>query len=481
MTLQAPPPFRHTNLLAVVASEIVEEWTGQVAYPPGETSLSLARLKRFNEDARGLLLENYERFGPVFTVRMLQRRLIFMVGPEANHYMTVSNASNFTMRESLMREIAELGGDGLFSVDGEYHRRMRRTVLPALQADSVASYSNIIVEEAESAFARLPRGEAVDMHSWARELVLRIIMRSLFGFDPDSERVRASRVIEMFNELHRMSAILMVMPGRFSPKGRYKQLVGKLEQMIYSEIAERRARGGGGSDIMSLLMNMQDEEGDLLSDQQIRDQAITLLLASGATTGSVLSFFLYELARHPGVVERILAEQRKHTEGGRPSVTQLKNGELVELEMALDEALRMYPSVWIGPRRARSSFEFAGVTVPENAYVNYCPLVSHYLPEIFPEPERYRPERFAPEAKTALPKGAYVPFGGGSRTCIGMRLALMELRTITSLAVKRFELEVPRDFSLKIGLMPMMKPKGDLSMIVRDRAPGHNRVPALAA
>ncbi len=481
-TLAAPPPLRHSRLLAVVGSEIAEELTDRAAYPPGESSFSPARIRHFNDerDLRALLLDCYRRYGPVFTVRLMQRRLVFMIGPAANHYMTVSHASNFTIRESLMREMIEIAGDGLFTTDGEYHRRMRKAVLPALQADSVASYFDIIVEESELAFGRLTPGEALDVHSWARRLVLRIIMRSLFGFDPDGEEMRASRVLETFDEFHNMPAAMMMLPSRFSPKGRFMRIVAKLDQMIYAEIARRRAGDGGGADIMSLLLNMRDEDGELLSPGQVRDQAITLLLASGATTGSVLTFFLYELARHPRVAERILAEQREQAGGGCPSAEQLKRGELVELEMALDEALRMYPSVWIGPRRSASAFEFEGVTVPANAYVSYCPLASHYLPEVFPEPERYRPERFAPEAKAVLPKGAYVPFGGGSRTCIGMRLALMELRTITSLALKRFEFEVPREYGLRIGPMPMLKPKGGLWMIPRERAVASEPAPLMA-
>jgi cytochrome P450 len=483
MSLTAPPPLRHSNPFAVMASEIAEELTTRVPYPPGEASVSLARLKCFGSDVeiRRLLLDCYERFGPVFTVRVLHRRLVFMLGPAANHYITTSNASNFTVRESLFRDIVDVAGDGIITTDGEYHRRMRRLALPALQADSVTSYFDTVAEEAELAFEHLALGEAADLHRWARRLIMRITMRTLFGFDPDGEQVRASGLMEMFDGLDDTPVVAKLLPSRISPWGGLMQFVGKFEQLIYSEVSERRARGGGnGADIVSLFVDARDEDGDPLSPRQIRDQVMTLLLASGGTTSALLCFFLYELARNPRAVERIVAEQRDHVEGNRPSAAQMKSGELVELEMALDEILRMYPSVWIGPRRATDAFEFEGVTVPANAYVNYCPLATHRLAEVFPEPDRFRPERFAPEAKAALPKGAYVPFGGGSRMCIGMRLVQLELRTITSLLLKRFELEVPRDFSLKVGLMPMLRPKGGLQMIVRERSSSPDRAPALA-
>ncbi len=155
----------------------------------------------------------------------------------------------------------------------------------------------------------------------------------------------------------------------------------------------------------------------------------------------------------------------------------LLNGELLELEMALDESLRMYPPVWIGTRRATESFEFEGLTVPANAYVDYSVLASHYLPEVFPEPERFKPERFSAEAKAALPKGAYLPFGGGSRTCVGMRFAQLQIRTIATLMLGRFELELPPDFSLKISLLPVLAPKDDVPLIVSRRVARSDRVP----
>jgi cytochrome P450 len=123
------------------------------------------------------------------------------------------------------------------------------------------------------------------------------------------------------------------------------------------------------------------------------------------------------------------------------------SGELTELEMVLDETLRKYPPAWVGPRRSIEPFEFEGHTVPGRAFVNYSSWASHHLPDVFPDPEEFRPERFTPEAKAALPKGAYVPFGGGSRTCIGMRFGQLEVRTIATLILSRFTLSLPDDFS----------------------------------
>jgi cytochrome P450 len=146
------------------------------------------------------------------------------------------------------------------------------------------------------------------------------------------------------------------------------------------------------------------------------------------------------------------------------------SGGLEQLEMVLEETLRKYPPAWIGPRKSLAAFEFEGHTVPSNAYVNYSSWASHHLPEVFPEPERFLPERFCSEAKAALPRGAYIPFGGGSRTCIGMRFGQLEIRTIATLILSRFQLELPEGFKLEIRQMPTISPKHGLPAIVRERA-----------
>jgi cytochrome P450 len=138
--------------------------------------------------------------------------------------------------------------------------------------------------------------------------------------------------------------------------------------------------------------------------------------------------------------------------------------------MVLDETLRKYPPAWVGPRRALETFEFAGHTIPARAFVNYCSWASHRLPDVFAEPDEFRPERFTPEAKAAMPKGAYVPFGGGSRTCIGMRFGQLEVRTIATLILQRFSFSLPDDFRLSIRQMPTISPRDGLPVRVHSRA-----------
>jgi cytochrome P450 len=168
-----------------------------------------------------------------------------------------------------------------------------------------------------------------------------------------------------------------------------------------------------------------------------------------------------------------------------------RNPDLLEdsesnIEMIVDETLRMYPPAYIGPRRAVEAFEFSGVHVPARAHVHYCSWASHHLPEVFPEPEVFRPERFSEENKAKLPRGAYVPFGGGSRTCIGMRFGQAEIAIIARAILERFRLELIPGFQLEIRHAPTISPRQGLPMRVRrGTAPsvlaGEDRYSAAAA
>ncbi|MCW3034551.1 MAG: cytochrome [Solirubrobacterales bacterium] len=455
--------------LSVVLDDIRDERRASVPYPPGETRFSLPRTRRFAQEPLEMLLESYERFGPVFTLRLLHSNVVFMLGPAANHYILVSHASDFQWREGSFRDLIGLMGDGLLTIDGDFHRRSRRIMLPAFHRDNIAASVDVIRTETERAIEQLEPGTSADLYDWTRHLAMRVAMRALFGLDPDSGRAQAIDAAGLFEEalaFYASDYLLRVFRGKRSPWGRMQVAARKLDTLIYAEIADRRASGRRGSDILSLLLDAEDEDGSRLNDRQVRDEVMTLLFAGHDTTTSTISFMFYELARQPSIAERLRAEQRTLLTDGRASAAQLLGGELPELEMVVDETLRKYPPAWVGPRRAVRDLDFEGTPIPDRAFVNYCSWASHHLPEVFAEPDRFRPERFTPEARAALPKGAYVPFGGGSRTCIGMRFGQLEVRTIATSLLAARSFELPADFTLTIRQMPTISPRQGLPVHV---------------
>jgi cytochrome P450 len=472
VALVGPPPLLDNNPFVAVLGDLREERSATVPFPPGETRFSLARTRRFADEPLPMLLEAYERFGPVFTLRLFHGNVVFMLGPAANHYITVSHAANFTWRESHFRDLIGLMGDGLLTIDGDFHRRSRLAMLPGFHRERIAASVDVMVQESTLALDRLTPGAQIDLYAWTRRLALRIAMRALFGLDPDGATARSVDAAGLFEQalsFFSSDYALRMLRGPFTPWARLQQAARSLDELIYSEISSRRASGERGEDILSLLLDAHDEDGATLTDLQVRDEVMTLMFAGHDTTTSTVAFMFYELAHHPAIVARLLAEQDAQLVNGQPTASQLMSGELPELEMVFDETLRKYPPAWIGPRRSVEPFEFAGHSVPARAFVNYSSWASHHLPEVFPEPEEFRPERFTPEAKAALPKGAYVPFGGGSRTCIGMRFGQLEIRTIATLLLARFTLSLPDDFQLTIRQMPTISPKDGLPMVVHPR------------
>ncbi len=475
MAIPPPPPLEHENPLLMVVSDLRRQRSPEVPYPPGDTDFSVSRTLRFGEDPLPILLDAHERHGPVFSLRVFHGLVVFMLGPAANHYITVSHASNFIWRESHFRDLTALIGDGLLTTDGEFHRRSRLIMLPAFHRERIASAVGVMQEETERSLQQFEIGRRIDLYFWTRRLALRIAMRALFGLDPDGQRARAIDAASLFEEA--LSFYSTPYPARLlrGPRTPWSRLVNasrRLNRMIYAEIKERRASGRRGEDIMSLLLDATDEQGAALSDGQIRDEVMTLLFAGHDTTTSTVAFLFYELARSPTASEMLLVEQDEVLGDCAPAARDLTGESLPELEMAIEETLRMYPPAWIGPRRSIASFEFQGVRVPGDAYVNYSSWASHHLPEVFPAPERFLPQRFAPESRAALPKGAYIPFGGGSRTCIGMRFGQLEIRTIATAILRRFRLELPVDFELSIRQMPTISPRDGLPMIIASRSAG---------
>ena len=443
----ARPPEMSGNPVRRVVGDFVDEWRGRGKFPPGHTDFSWARTHQIAHDPLPLLLGAYEEFGPIFSLRLLHSRSVFMLGPEANHFVTVGHPENFHWRESSFGDLIPLLGDGLLTIDEDYHDRARAIMMPAFHREQVNAAAEAMTIEADSAIDTLPVGEVTDIYEWMRNLAMRIAMRALLGLDPD-EAGKGAAAAEHFERALGYYGIdfhLRLVRGPGSPWRKMNRSREVLDEIVFGEIARRRSHPDPGRrDILSLLVGARGAGGEEFSDREIRDQVMTLMFAGHDTSTSTLTFMLHELARHPEVTRRLHEEQDQVLQGASPTAQQLEK-EMPYLDMVLDEVLRLYPPAWIGPRRAMREYEFGGYTVPRGAYVNYCSWASHRLPEVFPEPEAFIPERFTRERKAALPRGAYVPFGGGSRICIGEQFAWTEGILVLATLASRWRLRLLPD------------------------------------
>src|SRR2546426_8291313 len=190
--LVGPPPLLNSNPLAVLLADLREERAATVPFPPGETRFSLARTRRFAQEPLPMLLEAYERFGPVFTLRIFHGNVVFMLGPAANHYITVSHASNFIWREGHFRDLIGLMGDGLLTIDGEFHRRSRMIMVPAFHHKHIAASVEVISEETSRALDEHAQGPHADLYAWTGRRQVGVDIRAEVGVAPRCKRARAA-------------------------------------------------------------------------------------------------------------------------------------------------------------------------------------------------------------------------------------------------------------------------------------------------
>jgi cytochrome P450 len=312
----------------------------------------------------------------------------------------------------------------------------------------------------------------VDIYAWMRGLAMRIAMRALLGLDPD-EAGKGAAAAHHFEEAlgyYGTDYAVRLMRGPGSPWRKMMRSRAVLDEIVYEEIGRRRAAPDSGRrDILSLLVEARGEAGERFTDTEIRDQVMTLMFAGHDTSTSTVTFALHELARHPDVLERLCEEQDRVLTGAAPTIDQLEN-ELPYLDMVIDEVLRLYPPAWIGPRRAVRDFEFGGYRVPRGAYVAYVSWASHRIPEVFPEPEAFVPERFTRERKAALPRGAYVPFGGGKRVCIGKRFGRLEVKLVTTMLLQKLRADALPGRTMTVRQSPTLSPREGLKMRLYARA-----------
>ena len=361
------------------------------------------------------------------------------------------------------RMLGQIMGNGLVTNDGPDWVRQRKLIQPAFASRRLARFDQTINALTASRLDRWDGRDAAEVVWIDREmsaLTFDIVGETLFGRDIREHAEEVAQILEVVNlSSHDLRAFLTLHPWIPTPYNRkWKRAMKRLDRIVYGLIGSRGAGGDGSDDLLDRLSAARDEEtGEGMDERQVRDEVVTLMLAGHETSAMALGWTLYLLATHPEIEER-LAEHLETNLRGEPAGTE-DLARLPYLKQVVQEAMRIYPPVWGYLRRAEQETELGGYVVPARAWVGVVTWALHRHPEFWPDPERFDPDRFAPEVAAERDFFAYLPFAAGPRTCIGAGMAMLEIQLILAQIVQRFRMRVVPDHPIETDARVTLKPR----------------------
>lgn len=406
-------------------------------------------------------------------------RMYLVSDPAGVEEVLVGKWRSFVRGEPEWTNVRRAVGDGLITSDGELHRRQRALIQPVFNPRRVRGHSETMLAAAEAWRRRWEdrAGDVVDVHLEMMHLTMSVIARVLFGEDLKEDPSKLSdAVTELNSAALRFDAslfgLLPWMPNRANR--RFHAARRYLDGVFAGTLADRRRDPRQRPDVLSLLLRAQtggtpgDASTSWMSDRQIRDEIVTLFGAGHETTATLLTFAWYALARHPEVEARLHAELDAVLGGRPPTWDDLP--QLVYTEQVLRETMRLYPPVWGNQRVAVEEVEICGRRVPKGGTVGPLPWLVHRDERWYPDPMRFDPQRFTPEAVRARPRFAYFPFGGGDRQCVGQAFAEVEGQLLLAALAQHFAPRCAPGTRLEIEPMVSLRPRGGMPMrlVARD-------------
>jgi cytochrome P450 len=431
-------------------------------------------------DPLGFLTRTARDKGDVVRIRFGTVEYYLLFHPTDIEYVLRANHRNF-IKDRGTRMLSAVLGQGLVTSSGEVWRRDRQLIQPAFQREQIEKYAVVMVAYTQRLLDDWRPGQTRDVHAELMRLTLEIVAQTLFSASVSGQAEEVGRAMDTVMHYWAGPAAVfswwqrLPTPGNF----RFRRAMKRLNEILLGAIAQRRSGDSGPEDLLSRLLHARDEEGGGLSDQQLRDELVTLFLAGHETTAVALTFCFYLLAGHPEVEARLAAELDEVLAGATPTVGHLPR--LPYTEWVVKEAMRLYPPVPSIGREALADCEIGGYPVPKGTQVSPVQWVTHRDARWFDDPLAFRPERWDNDLARRLPRCAYFPFGDGPRVCIGSQFALMEAVLILATVATRFRLALAAGQTLALLPSITLRPRAGVRMVVHERRPaapaGHDPAP----
>ena len=448
---------------------------GTRPYPPGPPDIPGGAIQQFLsyrkllQDPIGRLTDWVDQYGDVMHYMSGNRHQYVVANPEMVREILVRQAGNFPKGADYSSEetgLARFMGQGLVTSNGDFWKRQRRLVAPSFHTRRVTAYADTMVTYAQERMSRWRDGATMDVDEEMMQLTLLIVSRTLFDADASTTVNRVKSAVDV---VQKASNTAILLPNWIPTplRVRSKRAKATLDDIVYGFIDERRASGEDHGDLLSMLLLFEDEDGESMSDKQVRDEAVTLFLAGHETTANTLNWTFWLLAQYPEVEAKLHAELDDVLGGAAPTLADLKR--LPYTDMVIKEAMRLMPPVWSIGRMCSEDTEVAGYPFPARSYVQISIFHLHRNPDIWAQPNDFLPERWGDGSTDDLHRYAYLPFGGGPRICIGNSFAIMEANLLLATIAGRWRLRLAPGANVVPYALITMFPRYGLPMTFHAR------------
>jgi cytochrome P450 len=415
-----------------------------IARPPGPRGFPfLGIIPQLRLSPTRALTSAADRYGDLVHLKVGPYHGYLLSRPDDIKHVLQDNYRNYH-KSPLYKRLEQLVGKGLLTSEDALWLRQRRLAQPAFHRESLASMLEAMIGEIVRTIERWEAvaegGESFDLVTDMMDLTQRIVVRTMFSTDLGSAKETVQRTWPIINQRIGETFWSTQLETRLPlpANRRFWRALEELDAVVYRIIEERRRSGENQPDLLSMFLSARDEEtGERMTDRQLRDEVMTMLLAGHETTSLALSWTYYLLSEHPDADQRIAEEAHRVLGGRRATFADVER--LTYTRQVLQEAMRLYPPAWGYSRQAIADDQIGEYQLPAGSLAFIVPYVVHRRPKLWPDPERFDPERFTADRVAARPRFAYLPFGGGPRQCIGNQFALVEATLALAMIGQRFE------------------------------------------
>jgi len=431
----------------------------------------LGNLPAFARDVLGFLERSSAQYGDITRMQLGSRLAYLLNSPELVHEVLVKDPRNFTKHSFFFQHVTAIFGAGLLTNEGESWLRQRRLAAPAFHRERIASYADSMVAFTERMLDTWIDGELRNAHADMMAATLEIVAKVLFDADVASDVAEVGAVFdEVTEEIAARFRRPFLIPDWVPLPGnrRYVNGVRALDRVVYRIIREHHENGATGNDLLSMLMQARDEDGERMNDKQLRDESVTFLLAGHETTALTLSWAWHMLAQNPHVEQCLWEELDDVLAGRAPGAADMPR--LRYTEYVIMESMRLFPPAYVIGRESLRDTKIGGIDVPAHTTIFMSPWLLHRDTRWFENPLEFRPERWADGLADRLPRHVYMPFGGGPRVCIGNSFAMMESVLILATIARRYRLEAVPGSSVEVFPTITLRPRNGVPVRVVRRA-----------